>query len=112
MFIAFFQSEDRVRVKEEPQEWTEREVPDKREGNDHSHGDFVKVKEEKLEKIKIKRTHSPSEVKDREHRDHHLERASSLGSQEGRGSWRSPDDRSTKTHEERGDYQQNALLCH
>uniref|UniRef100_K1QG84 THO complex subunit 2 n=1 Tax=Magallana gigas TaxID=29159 RepID=K1QG84_MAGGI len=91
--------EVKIRVKEEAQEWTERDVRDIREGHDFSHGDF-KVKEEKLEKIKIKRTHSPSEVKDRDHKDHRLERASSIGSQESRGSWRSPEG-STKLHEDR-----------
>lgn len=101
-FENSFQVEVKIRVKEEAQEWTERDVRDIREGHDYSHGDF-KVKEEKLEKIKIKRTHSPSEVKDRDHKDHRLERASSIGSQESRGSWRSPE-QSAKLHDDRGLY--------
>lgn len=102
LFENSFQVEVKIRVKEEAQEWTERDVRDIREGHDFSHGDF-KIKEEKLEKIKIKRTHSPSEVKDRDHKDHRLERASSIGSQESRGSWRSPE-QSTKLHDDRGVY--------
>ncbi|XP_056012472.1 THO complex subunit 2-like isoform X2 [Ostrea edulis] len=92
-------SEEKIRVKEEPQEWTEREVKDRKDGHDCGHGDG-KIKEERLEKIKLKRTHSPSEVKDKEHKDHRAERASSIGSQESRGSWKSPE-QSSKSQDER-----------
>ncbi|XP_061165363.1 THO complex subunit 2-like isoform X2 [Saccostrea echinata] len=91
--------EERIRIKEEPQDWTEKEVKDRKEGHDCGQGD-VKVKEEKTDKIKLKRIHSPSETKDREHKDHRGERASSIGAHESRP-WRSPERSASKSHDER-----------
>lgn len=102
LFENFFQVEVKIRVKEEVQEWIERDVRDIREGYDFSYGDF-KVKEEKLEKIKIKRIYSSLEVKDRDYKDYRLERVFSIGFQESRGSWRSFEG-SIKLYEDRGVY--------